>query len=217
MSDRLSPHALVQANRPLAYHIARKLYRSLRCVRRLGIEEARSAALFGLVKASRGFDPTRGNGFSTYAYASIQHSILAEANQAGLPVRLPVYLVDYDNLPYESRPKLARAAEHVHAKLVSLSIPGGLAARSEPHDRSPAAADMLEAAEQQMVTQARIQQALSCLTPRQREVIELRYWQGLNGPQTGKVIGLSRERVRQIEKSAVAKLRRTLAGVEIDR
>lgn len=49
--------------------------------------------------------------------------------------------------------------------------------------------------------------SLDSLTPRERRVIEARFWKGLSLVKIGKKLGVSRERVRQIEKRAIAKLR----------
>jgi RNA polymerase nonessential primary-like sigma factor len=57
----------------------------------------------------------------------------------------------------------------------------------------------------------KIKELLSCLSPQQQEILVLRF--GLNGKklsyaQIGKIFGLSRERIRQIEKRTLAILRR---------
>ena len=56
---------------------------------------------------------------------------------------------------------------------------------------------------------------LRCLSPREQEVIRLRYGLGDAEPQTlegiGKVFGVTRERIRQIEMGALRKLRRLSA------
>jgi len=61
----------------------------------------------------------------------------------------------------------------------------------------------------------RVRETVSCLKPRERRVVELRF--GLNGTpehslkETGEILGKSKERVRQIEVKALARLRK-LAG-----
>jgi len=62
-----------------------------------------------------------------------------------------------------------------------------------------------------MTLREKLEEALSMLTPRERKVIELRY--GLDGKkprtleETGRELGLTRERVRQLEISAIEKLK----------
>jgi RNA polymerase sigma factor (sigma-70 family) len=77
-----------------------------------------------------------------------------------------------------------------------------------PHPQSETAIDQMLAE----IVGVQVRQALAALTERERDVVMRRF--GLDGPQpatlaeVARELGISRERVRQIEKEALAKLRR---------
>jgi RNA polymerase sigma factor (sigma-70 family) len=81
-----------------------------------------------------------------------------------------------------------------------------------PDTTSPAVDEAITAQSQREVLPALIQDALQHLTSRERQVLILRF--GLDGSgalrdlaEVGRMIGLSRERIRQLEQRALAKLR----------
>jgi RNA polymerase sigma factor (sigma-70 family) len=65
----------------LAVYLARRLYRSCAAVRRLGFDQAVSAAQLGLLKAAGRYDPARGLPFYALASVCIRHAILNAAHQ----------------------------------------------------------------------------------------------------------------------------------------
>jgi RNA polymerase primary sigma factor len=189
----------------------------------------------GLMKAVEKFDYRRGFKLSTYATWWIRQSITRGiADQARL-VRLPVHLVETLNKINRAREDIERAtgrpapltavsqnvamdpanvAKVLHAErdTISLDDPAADVWRSatvpEPlvdHDPGPedqAMADALRVA---------ISSALETITPRGREIIHLRFGLGDDNDLTLEEIGakydLTRERIRQIEAKALAKLR----------
>jgi RNA polymerase sigma factor (sigma-70 family) len=68
--------ALAGENLGLAVFIARRLHRSCAAVRRLGLDQAISAAQLGLLQAAGRYDPARGLPFSALASVSVRRAIL---------------------------------------------------------------------------------------------------------------------------------------------
>jgi RNA polymerase sigma factor (sigma-70 family) len=143
----------------------------------LTYEEALQTGRIGLWRAILNYNPARGTAFSTYAWVSIHRHIGRAA---------------------------AQAARDSGCQLVS--YPYGLA---EPW-RWGLAEDLDESIEQVLIHQA-LFTLLSQLPPRLRQVIVARY--GLDGypPRTlrqlGAQLGLSHERIRQLQQEALAWLR----------
>ncbi len=59
--------------------------------------------------------------------------------------------------------------------------------------------------------------AADATTPRQWQVLQRKYWRGLNGEQIGREIGCSRENVRQIHDAAMQNLREALRRFDINK
>jgi RNA polymerase primary sigma factor len=115
--------------------------------------------------------------------------------------------------------RLARSSEelselwHLGRDPISLDAPAGLAGEATVSDfvhdpTSPSALDEAIADS----TAAETRHALATLSPREEKILRMRFGVGHGEPRTleevGRAIGVTRERIRQIEEKALAKLRR---------
>lgn len=200
MSDN-EREQLVLGNTRLVWYVVRRLYGHSTADQQ---EELYHYGLEGLVKAARDFDPARGVKFCTMAYPYIRNALSHGARREFGAVYLPVYkrraysaLLYGDDVPDGLDPTDVRSMRALGEGVLSL-------------DTEYMADRMLgsEDEELQRVEQrADLERLLGRLESREWYVIVHRLAYGEELRQVGDALGLSRERVRQIEKQAMKKLR----------
>jgi RNA polymerase primary sigma factor len=191
----------------------------------------------GLIRAARKFEYQRGHKFSTYATWWIRQAISRAVADQGRTIRVPVHMGDQINrlrrvsltltqelghdpsidelaLALETTPDRVSNLIEVSRRPISLETPTDEDEESEIGDfvedtRSPAPSVLTD---RQMLGE-HLATALQRLPPREAHILQLRYGL-LDGEmhtleEVGKAIGVTRERVRQLEAQALARLRRS--------
>ncbi|MEX0603280.1 MAG: sigma-70 family RNA polymerase sigma factor [Marinobacter sp.] len=226
---KASRELLIQSNLRLAVHIARR-----HSNRGLSMSDLIQDGNVGLIKAVERFDPSKGFRFSTYAYWWISEEVKRCLKRGQRVVRTPDHIVDeiralqaitlrlhrkLGRTPRQS--ELAHELEISPSRVNELVVYGGAEISTDApttEDGNVMLGDALtlgdqEAPEQALVPRDRrrlLESILEELNPREQSVLSRRFGLDRREPDTLQVIsddmGISRERVRQIEKGALAKL-----------
>ncbi len=221
---------IIKANTRLVVSIAKK-YRGYG----MPFLDLIQAGNVGLIRAVDKFDYRRGNKFGTHATWWIRQAVVRTLNQQGRTIRIPVHMNDRIRKLHRFAQKLeqdlgrqptpeelaeemgltpdrVRWLLRVSRRPLSLNTPVGEEEDEEfgtfiKDKDTPPPGQTVE----QSLLRENLQQMLTTLTPREARILRLRF--GLKGDrkytlrEVGEKLGVSRERVRQIERKALRKLR----------
>jgi len=230
-SDHDAREQMIRANLRLVIKIAKEY-----SIPGMTLADLVAEGNLGLMRAVEEFDPDAGVRFSTYAAWWVKQAIKRAMTNAGLQIRIPAYLVKMIGkwrrtaaaleASLGRRPTVEEMAKKLRisrkkAEIIRQGMQAAAAPTQIGSEEASAIAEIVGGRSDSSPDQAMldasnapiVQALLQRLEPRQRKILELRFaLDGYQGPprtfkQIGQVVGLTRERVRQLEKKALSSLK----------
>lgn len=197
LGDSASRCALIERYAPMATSVARRMRVPTGAL--VGRDDIESAALIGLIDAVDRYDPARGVPFEGYAGLRIRGAVLDELRR-----------VD-DHTRGERRRARIDVAD-TEPEIGAYGLTMSLDLLLESGDRDWAADDETTDRYESQDLRMRVESALKCLPPRQREVLARYYGEALTLRESAQKMGISEARACQLHGRAIQNLRRELAA-----
>ena len=196
--DAAARCALIERYAPMAASVARRMHVPTGAL--LGRDDIESLAVIGLIDAVDRFDPDRGVPFEGYAGLRIRGAILDELRRLDDKTRDERRRAR--NTPDDQDPEIGAYAATLSLDLLLETGERDWAADDETGDRY-----------ESQDLRTRVESALRCLPPRQRELLARYYGDSLTLRESAAKMGISEARACQLHGRAIFNLRRELAAL----